>query len=269
MIPTESEIANQSLLAWDNWLNTAPGLYVLNWEQAQFNRAVDDAFGFDALQIGFPQVGCLNENRISNRWLMQLPSQPTVDLSNNHGVHTICQGSIYDLPFATESMDLIALPHVLEFTANPHEALREVHRVLRPEGRIGISGFNPMSLWGMRQYYGKLFNRPFLPKEGQFISHLRIKDWLRLLNYAIDRGKFGCYSLPLQNHRTMTTPSLLDKVGDRWWPFLGSVFMLSAIKRTPRMKLVGKILSRRPSLSQTLAPVTQSKTTQQTNSTND
>ena len=121
MIPTESEIANQSLLAWDNWLNTAPGLYVLNWEQAQFNRAVDDAFGFDALQIGFPQVGCLNENRISNRWLMQLPSQPTVDLSCNHGVHTICQGSIYDLPFATESMDLIALPHVLEFTANPHE----------------------------------------------------------------------------------------------------------------------------------------------------
>ena len=131
MIPTESEIANQSLLAWDNWLNTAPGLYVLNWEQAQFNRAVDDAFGFDALQIGFPQVGCLNENRISNRWLMQLPSQPTVDISSNHGVHTICQGSIYDLPFASESMDLIALPHVLEFTANPHEALREVHRVLR------------------------------------------------------------------------------------------------------------------------------------------
>ena len=156
-------------------------------------------------------------------------------------------------------MDLIALPHVLEFVESPHEALREIHRVLRPEGRIIISGFNPYSLWGLRQYSGNLINQPFLPKEGQFISHRRIKDWLNLLNYSIDRGRFGCYGIPINNSSRLQGLTLLDKVGDRWWPFMGSVFILSAVKRIPGTKMVGLVKSSRKILSSPLKPVSQSQ----------
>ena len=39
-----------------------------------------------------------------------------------------------DLPIASNSIDLLLLPHVLEFSVNPHQILREVQRVLMPDG---------------------------------------------------------------------------------------------------------------------------------------
>jgi SAM-dependent methyltransferase len=269
MIPSDPENANHTPTEWDNWLHTSPGQYVLDWEENQFSKAVEDAFGFDALQIGLPQLSCLAANRITHRWQMLLPSQTFINHIANPQIHVICQSSIYDMPFENESLDLIALPHVLEFMESPHEALREVHRVLRPEGRIVISGFNPMSLWGLRQYSGKLLNHPFLPREGQFIGHRRIKDWLNLLNYSIDRGKFGCYGMPIKKNVRIQGPTFLDKVGDRWWPFLGSVFMLSAVKRTPAKRLVGLIKNTRPMISNVLKPATHSQNTSKRNNTND
>jgi hypothetical protein len=111
-----------------------------------------------------------------------------------------------------------------------------------------------MSLWGVRQYTGRFLHQPFLPESGRFISHLRIKDWLNLLNYSIDRGKFGCYGLPTNSPRGKEF-SLMDKVGDRWWPIFGSIFMLSAIKRNASLKFVGKIKTKRPKISTQLATV--------------
>ena len=258
MITSDASNAKYSLNEWNEWIATPAGQYALLWEQRQFNQVVDDQFGYDALQIGMPHLHCLQENRISHRWLMLLDTQQEIIRPMQPGVQVLCQASIYDLPFANESLDLIALPHVLEFSENPHEALREIHRVLRPEGRIVISGFNPMSLWALRQFGGKIFQKPFLPTTGRFISHLRIKDWLNLLNYSIDRGRFGCYGFPFKNRTLKSEKNLLDQLGDRWWPFLGSIFMLSAIKRNPSIKLVGRIKSMRPRLNRQLRPVTQS-----------
>jgi SAM-dependent methyltransferase len=259
MIPSAIENANYSENEWDQWLKTSPGQYVLAWESIQYSQSVEDAFGFEALQIGLPQLSCLMDNRITHRWQMLLPSQPFHHEHEDPHVHIICQGSIYDLPFANESFDLITLPHVLEFMQNPHEALREIHRILRPEGRIVISGFNPFSLWGFRQYLGRLINQPFLPSEGQFIGHRRIKDWLKLLNYSIDRGRFGCYGIPMKKSMRLQGRTILDKVGDRWWPFMGSVFILSAIKRVPGSKMVGLIKPHRTILAKGLKPATHSQ----------
>jgi SAM-dependent methyltransferase len=255
MIPSTPQNAKISHSEWDVWLSTAPGKYVLDWETIQFEKSVEDAFGFEALQIGSPQLSCLSENRIMHRWQMLLPTQSFTSETVDKNIPIICHGSIYDLPFANETIDLIALPHVLEFVESPHEALREIHRVLRPEGRIIISGFNPFSLWGLRQYVGNLINQPFLPREGQFISHHRIKDWLNLLNYSIDRGKFGCYGIPFNNSSRLQGMTLLDKIGDRWWPFMGSVFILSAVKRIPGTKMIGLVKSSRKILSSSLKPV--------------
>jgi SAM-dependent methyltransferase len=257
MIASDQDTHYDTPNEWDDWLVTSPGKYVLDWEARQYAKAVEDAFGFDALQIGLPQLSCLSANRIPHRWQMLLCSQTFTNQIQSPHIQILCQSSIYDLPFENESVDLIALPHVLEFTENPHEALREVHRILRPEGRIVISGFNPESLWGLRQMAGRLFDQPFLPRSGQFIGHRRIKDWLNLLNYSIDRGKFGCYGIPLKKSMRLQGTTFLDKVGDRWWPFFGSVFLLSAVKRIPGHKMVGLVRSNRALLPTALKPATQ------------
>ena len=156
-----------------------------------------------------------------------------------------------ELPFASESIDLIVLPHVLEFASDPHQILREVDRVLRPEGRLVISGFNPASLWGMRQYISRLIGNPFLPRDGQFIGLMRIKDWLQLLNFSLDRGHFGCYKLPLQG-QGIARMDFLEPMGNRWWPIFGAVFIISAIKRHQGIRLVGQVQT---SLIPSIAPL--------------
>ena len=49
------------------WLTTAQGRYVLDCEQARIDAAVSDVFGFNALQLGLPQIDFLRallQNRV-------------------------------------------------------------------------------------------------------------------------------------------------------------------------------------------------------------
>ena len=239
--------------SWDAWLSSPPGQYVLEWEQTQFDHIVSDIFGYHALQIGLPQLPALKENRMPLQMILRAPHDKPGDQTPDSW-HTI-NGIPEELPFASQSIDLVVLPHVLEFAENPHAVLREVNRILMPEGRVVISGFNPASLWGLRQYCSHLVGQPYLPREGKFIDLLRIKDWLKLLDFAVDRGRFGCYRLPLRSASGMQKMVFLEKTGDRWWPVLGSVFIVSAIKRTSTLTLVGRIEKTSPATQAQLNPV--------------
>lgn len=58
-----------------------------------------------------------------------------------------------ELPVATESIDTLILPHVLEFAGEARrQSLDEAARVLKPEGRLFILGLNPWNPSGMLRY---------------------------------------------------------------------------------------------------------------------
>lgn len=236
-MPTQSPAPPWS--SWERWLQSPPGQYVLKWEQSCFDQIVDNVFGFHAVQVGLPQINCLRENRMPLHAIL-IHTNDSTSFNPGSSWHYI-EGDSSELPFASESIDLIVLPHVLEFAADPHQILREVDRVLRPEGRLVVSGFNPASLWGARQYISRLIGSPYLPRDGQFISLIRIKDWLQLLNFSLDRGHFGCYKLPLQGKSSMGRMDFLESMGNRWWPIFGAVFLVSAIKRHQGIRLIGRV----------------------------
>ena len=130
---------------------------------------------------------------------------------------------------------------------DPHLTLREVERVLVPDGRLVITGFNPASVWGLRQRaslakrsmgFGK-DKALFLPDPGDFIGYWRLRDWLRLLGFELESGRFGCFRPPLKTHAWLERWDWIDAVGDRWWPVLGAVYELTAVKRVRGMRLVG------------------------------
>jgi SAM-dependent methyltransferase len=133
------------------------------------------------------------------------------------------------LPLASQSMDLVLLPHVLEFSTQPHAILREAERVLRPEGQIVITGFNPLSLWGVRRALPSAQSQ--MPFQGQFIGLHRLKDWLTLLGLELNGGRFGCYAPPFSNATWLRRAAFMEKAGDRWWPIAGAVYAVRAIKR--------------------------------------
>jgi SAM-dependent methyltransferase len=240
------------------WLDTAPGRYLLAWEQARFDHEVADVFGFHALQLGLPELQGLRANRMPHRWVasdamrgplaLSLPppagdSLETQPLPRAVALH--CE--FESLPLPDASIDLVLLPHTLELARDAHQTLREVERVLVPEGRLVIVGFNPTSLWGLRQRMGHLrsavgFARErgfFLPRSGEFIGYWRARDWLRLLGFEVEAGRFGCWRPPLASERWLQRFAWMDPVGDRWWPVLGAVYEICAVKRVRGMRLVG------------------------------
>lgn len=250
----QHSLSEKPIIALGSWLETPIGNYVRNWEQARLDTLTADIFGFNALQIGLPQINALRANRMSCKWLSDthLSSSGQVDA-------TVSLAIVHDfaeLPFASQSLDLVVLPHVLEFATEPHQILREVERVLIPEGQVIICGFNPASLWGLRQAFARMTGAHFLPGEGEFISLPRLKDWMKLLNMEVNRGHFGCYAPPCSTDKWLDRFTFMEKAGDRWWPYLGAGYIVQAIKRVRGMRLVGPALTKKTAKARKAVPVT-------------
>lgn len=220
------------------WLQTPPGLHLLAWEQAQVDAVVADLFGFHALQLGMPELDGLQANRMPHRWLA--------------GRDLLCDFDA--LPFESASLDLVLLPHALELACDPHVLLREVERVLRPEGRLIVFGLNPASAWGLRQKLGRLKPRgePYLPEHADLIGYWRLRDWLKLLSFDVEAARFGAYRPPLRTEPWLARWRWLDAVGSRWWPVLGAVYFIQAVKRVHGMRMIG--LARNPRATAKKAP---------------
>ena len=226
--------------ALTTWFETPLGRYVQAREQAYFDQAVADVFGYHAAQIGSPALDYLRASRIAGRWKVGLESGVDV------------RADALDLPLATASTDLIVLPHVLEFGPSPHQILREVARALRPEGQVIIAAFNPWSLWGMRRVFGPARAAPW---HGRFVNLSRMKDWLAVLGFEITAGQMACYGLPCRDDRWRAKFGFLEAAGDRWWPIAGGVYFLQAVKRVRGMRLVMPKWSERLAAQPLAAPV--------------
>jgi SAM-dependent methyltransferase len=208
----------------ENWFNTPLGSYVLERESAYFDQTLADVFGFNAVQLGLPRRDFLRASRMPLRFT----------LAPEEGAHV--RADCRELPLAGGSVDLVVMPHVLEFNDHPHQILREAERVLMPEGSLVITGFNPRSLWGVRRL-GTRRPRP-TPWNGQFIALPRLKDWLALLGFEVAGGRLACYVPPFTAEKWRERFNFLEPAGDRWWPIAGGVYLLHAIKRVAAMRVM-------------------------------
>ena len=227
-------IAKHPIVDLESWLRSDIGHYMQAWELARFDALVTDAFGFNALQLGMPKLDMLRNNRIAFKAYAG-PQAPDLDCTPQWQSVVLAEAEM--LPFASQSIDLLVLPHGLESAADPHQVLREVERVLVPEGRVVISGFNPWSFWGIRN--GTPYMKQWLPYSSkELVSLPRLKDWLKLLSFDLDRGNFGCYVPAISSKKWIDRFSFVEHAGDRWWPYFGAVYVISAVKRVPGMRLL-------------------------------
>lgn len=234
------KLITQSL---SEWFTTEQGNYVLAREQAYFDRTVTDIFGYNSLQLGLPEYEFLRNSRMTLRCVGANQLGASVRLCDE------------ELPFACDSVDLVLLPHVLEFAEHPHQILREIERVMMPEGHLIISGFNPRSLWGLHRTLGRRKGYPWC---GHFIALRRVKDWLALLGFEVVGGRFAAYAPPFHQSKWLERCAFMESAGDRWWAVRGGVYFLHAIKRVHSMRLikpqwnerlVGKLLPAAPKMN--------------------
>ncbi len=209
--------------SFTNWLMSSEGDYLRRREQAWFDETIADVFGFNAVQIGLPQWQVMRNCRVRHQVCLDI--SPFGDI----------QGDPLNLPFASQSLDLLVLPHTLEFSVAPHQILREAERVLIAEGHLMLSGFNPWSLWGLYHWH-KQRRGKFL-WQADFVTPFRLRDWLSLLACETAEQRQCCYVPPLAHRRWVPWFEAMEKLGGRR-AFLGGVYFLHAIKRVHGMHLI-------------------------------
>lgn len=256
-----------------SWCESPAGSYLLAWEREQYERAVADIFGYHALQLGLPALDTLAANRMPHRWLAacggQVPEGGSGASPRPVSLHT----DYAALPFSEGSLDLVTLPHTLDSHPDPHAVLREVARVLAPGGRVLISAFNPMSLWGWRHRREAWWVRtthqagwprwaergqPVLPAGLGLIGPWRLRDWLRLLNLEVEESgsgaRYGLWRPLLRSAAWLHRWRWLDEAGARWWPVLGAVYFIVAVKRVQGVRLLEPRWRRAATTAQQAAP---------------
>ena len=161
-----------------DWFAGPLGARVLGEETALARVALDDVFGFELLQLGIwgPSRHLLGGARTQHTTLLAPTLSPGVTL----------RAPFASLPFRSDSIDAILLPHTLELVEDPYAVLREAERVLCAEGCLLICGFNPFSGWGARRLFGQYFRRPaFPPQTRRMLSERRLRDWMALLDFEV------------------------------------------------------------------------------------
>jgi SAM-dependent methyltransferase len=162
-----------------DWFEGPLGARVLREEAALAPLALDDVFGFELLQVGAwgPARHLLDGARTQHTTLV------APELSS--GVN-VC-APLDSLPFRSDAIDAIFLPHTLELVEDPYAVLREAERVLCAEGCLMICGFNPVSGWGIRRAFARYVGWPeFPPQTRRMLSERRLRDWVAVLGFDVD-----------------------------------------------------------------------------------
>lgn len=248
---SEKNVMSDRIIDLQDWLQTHAGLYMLNWEKRQTDALVADMFGFHALQLGMPQLQGLAHNRMPHRWLaVQEPCEGLPEPEVNMALPPALVTDFSALPFPAASLDLVLMPHSLEVSMDAHATLREVERVLVPQGRVLICGFNPVGLWALRQARSRLWEsltggrwpgQGYLPVAGEYIGYWRLRDWLRLLDFEVEIVRFGCYVPAVSSPAWLQRFAWMERLGPRWWPIFGSSYLVVGVKRVRGVRMLGSV----------------------------
>ena len=239
----------------NEWTGTTLGQALIRQECEQLDLLLAKLYGPIAIQYGAPDFSQFLQSSNAIRRIHSLNDK-------NSQEPTLSRVLLYSLPSAmpydAKSVNLLILPHVLEFSTDPHQILREAERVLVPEGHLVLVCFNPNSLWGIRRSINRIVKRESpAPWHGRFFGLSRVKDWLSVLGFEVVSGSSVCFVPPVKSSNIRARLAFLDKAGARWWPMWAAVFILVVRKREMGLTPLVVGWSRRKRIAPGLAePVT-------------
>ena len=214
--------ANRQLVeSLDQWFHTDLGALVLEEELKKLRVMVSRLFGYYLLEVS---LLCSHAD-----YLQDCPVRRRFRLSPCAGDGNQVLGLPEQLPVVSDYIDAVILPHTLDFSADPRQVLREVERILIPEGKVVITGFNPWSLWGLWRAMPGASRK--LPWRGHFLSYSQVEDWLSLLGFDVEEAQTLLFRPPWKRAFLMRHALVMERLGSRLWPWLAGVYIIVATKR--------------------------------------
>jgi len=234
---TNSECSD-ILTELESWYARDNGVYLLQSVRDALESLLDTSFGYHILQLGLTAGQPLFEASPINHRIY-------VGMSAGEGINLVSDAQ--ELPLESDSVDAVIAHHSLEFTDNPHQVLREIQRVLTPQGQLLLIGFNPYSINGLNTRLRGM-SRHSLWRQHHPVSEHRLRDWLHLLGCEV-QDCTRLYGLPpVGGKRLRALLTRWDQWGNRHNLPVGGVYILRAIKQQPgltrrrRLRLSGERL---------------------------
>ena len=168
----------------ERWLSEGVGVALHDTERAICDELLPNYYGDVLLQAGIPSAPLFQKSATRHQIMMGV-SRGAGGLIGNPG----------QLPFASESIDVLIAQHLLDVGDRPQFLVQELARTILPMGRLIVIGFNPLSLWSCRRVLAA--TRKGQPAQWG-LAPRRLLDWLNLLNFKIDRIEFGGFGWPGQ-----------------------------------------------------------------------
>jgi SAM-dependent methyltransferase len=217
----------RAIQQWDQWLSHFPGQSVLDAEKNFLPSTLAQYYGCQALLIGSPQQQVLLTSTVIPNQLLLSPL-----LSHNHKTELrSVECGLHELPIASGSIDLVMVPHILEYIDNPRQTLAEACRIVKPQGHIIIFGFNPISLWGLKKLYTKQTTPPW---SGNFLAAAQVTQWLNLADFELVEHKTFFFRPPVNSVRLHHRLRFMEWLGRKIGAPLGGIYILIAqAKVTP------------------------------------
>jgi len=206
------------------WYQKGVGQRLIQAESEQVTAFLPRLYGYHLVFLGDPGLITLVQASLISHRIVVDPHQ-----MSEHQAYSPLQGEMSAIPLRTDSVDVVVLSHVLEHVANPHDVLRETHRVLIPEGHVLITGFNPFSLWGIWHVIQKWLKAA--PQPGKMLSAGRVRDWLTLLNFQIVGGQMFYFRPPINHEGICQKLNFMERWGARWFSIFGGAYSILAVKR--------------------------------------
>ena len=209
----------------DAWFETIYGDYIVNLEADLLRQWLPHLFGYRMVLLGARLPvwdDCARHGHIRQCvWMnhANAPDQLPCDILS----------SMSALPLKSDCVDLVVLFHALDSAEDPRRLIREVERILIPEGRVIIFGFNPYSLLGV----WRLLGRRNSSKE--MSGHLKVgcrqlNGWLSLLGMEIEKKEYFAFRPPLQKQPALDKVGFMEAAGQKLWPSSGGVYAIQAVK---------------------------------------
>jgi len=179
--------------------------------------------GLDVLGIGYPVPYLGGVRRTARRAIALMPAEQGAEPWPGDGPVLSALSEETRLPFMDAVFDRVLLVHALEEANAAQTMLREVWRVMAPEGRLVVIAANRWSLWAQSDATPFGSGRPF--------SRTQLAALLSDAMFEPVVSARALYAPPMSWTPLVRAAEAFERVGELVWPAQGGLVLMEAVKR--------------------------------------
>lgn len=179
--------------------------------------------GLDVLGVGYCSPYLARCQASARRAVSMMPAEQGAEPWPSDGACRTVLAEEARLPFMDAVFDRVLIAHGLEEANAPHAMLREVWRVMAPEGRLVVIAANRWSLWAQSDATPFGHGRPY--------SRTQLAALLADSMFEPVVSARALYAPPLKWTPIVRAADAFERVGEVIWPAQGGLVLMEAVKR--------------------------------------